>query len=231
MRYDDPELRRRLAAEYVIGTMPSRARHRFERLAAADRVLADLVADWETRFAPLDDTTLPASPPARIWRAVERRIAGPVATSPQATGWLASLGSWRAATGFAVAAGAVLAVYVALAPVPPAPLVVAILSDHSGTPEWIALTGPRRGEVSIAALGPVTGSTGHAFELWAIAGGPPRALGLLTPERGHPLLIAAAAVPLSGATLAVSREPPGGSPTGQPTGPVLYQGKVLIPVR
>jgi anti-sigma-K factor RskA len=27
--------------------------------------------------------------------------------------------------------------------------------------------------------------------------------------------------------LAVSLEPPGGSPTGSPTGPVLYQGKVL----
>ncbi|HVC54071.1 MAG TPA: anti-sigma factor [Stellaceae bacterium] len=230
MRYDDPELRRRLAAEYVIGTMPSRARRRFERLTAADRALADLVADWETRFAPLDDTTLPAAPPVRVWRAVEQRIAGSVAP-PAAAGWLASLRFWRAATGFAVAAGAALAVYVALAPAPPVPLVVAILSDHSGTPEWIALTGPRRGEVSIAALGPLADSTGHAFQLWAVAGGPPRALGLLAPKRGHPLLIAAAALPPSGATLAVSREPPGGSPTGKPTGPVLYQGKVLIPVR
>jgi anti-sigma-K factor RskA len=27
--------------------------------------------------------------------------------------------------------------------------------------------------------------------------------------------------------LAVSVEPPGGSPTGQPTGPVVYTGKLL----
>ena len=29
------------------------------------------------------------------------------------------------------------------------------------------------------------------------------------------------------AALAVSLEPPGGSPTGKPTGPVLYQGRLL----
>jgi len=34
-------------------------------------------------------------------------------------------------------------------------------------------------------------------------------------------------VAAAGTVLAVSLEPQGGSPTGQPTGPVLFQGKVL----
>jgi anti-sigma-K factor RskA len=37
-----------------------------------------------------------------------------------------------------------------------------------------------------------------------------------------------AQLPPPGGVLAVSLEPAGGSPTGLPTGPVLYQGKVLI---
>lgn len=37
----------------------------------------------------------------------------------------------------------------------------------------------------------------------------------------------AAALLQRGAALAVSVEPPGGSPTGQPTGPVTYQGKLI----
>jgi anti-sigma-K factor RskA len=35
----------------------------------------------------------------------------------------------------------------------------------------------------------------------------------------------------AGAVLAISVEPAGGSPTGQPTGPVRYKGEVLPRVR
>ncbi len=66
-----------------------------------------------------------------------------------------------------------------------------------------------------------------SFELWAIAGGPPKSLGLVSATPGKPLLVPASAVAAAGTVLAVSLEPQGGSPTGQPTGPVLFQGKVL----
>ena len=45
---------------------------------------------------------------------------------------------------------------------------------------------------------------------------------------GGTVTLRAAQIPPAGNVLAVSLEPPGGSPTGSPTGPVLYQGKVLI---
>ncbi len=54
MRYDSPELREQLAAQYVLGTMPVRARRRFERLITADPALARMVGDWADRLAPLD---------------------------------------------------------------------------------------------------------------------------------------------------------------------------------
>ncbi len=66
----------------------------------------------------------------------------------------------------------------------------------------------------------------HSFELWAIKGSAaPRPMGLIDPKKP------AAQVPrmIEGddVTLAVSREPIGGSPTGQPTGPVLFTGKLI----
>jgi anti-sigma-K factor RskA len=89
------------------------------------------------------------------------------------------------------------------------------------------VTGPRSGEVSVSATAAIAGDAHHAFELWGIADSSPRALGLLSADRDHPLRLNASAVPAIGDTLAVSVEPVGGSPTGLPTGAVLYQGKVL----
>jgi anti-sigma-K factor RskA len=62
--------------------------------------------------------------------------------------------------------------------------------------------------------------------LWLIAeGGAPVSLGLLEPQGPSRITVPDDLRPvLAGATLAVSDEPPGGSPTGQPTGAVLAAG-------
>ncbi len=232
MRYDNPELRERLAAEYVLGTMPARVRRRFEQLMAGDPQLTRTVGDWSDRLLPLDDTTADEEPPPSVWRAIESRIAGHVVQSaspaPQLA-WFGSLAFWR---GFAIAASAAtaaLALYIAfLAGPAPAPTVVAVLAGHGGEPGWVAMTGPKPGEVSFSAVAPPAEPKPRAFELWGIAGGPPRALGLLPQHSGNAVTLPAAQLPPTGGLLAVSLEPPGGSPTGTPTGPVLYQGKVLM---
>ncbi len=235
MRYDDPELRERLASEYVLGTMPRRARQRFQGLMAADPALARLVGDWARRFLPLDDTTPAEAPPEQVWQAIERRIAGAVATAPApspAAGWFGALAFWRGLALAASAAAAALVLYLAIfAGRAPAPTVVAVLSGHGGEPGWIAVTGPQSGEVSISAVTPRRVPAPHAFELWSIAGGPPRPIGLLQQAAGSAVVLSAALLPPPDGVLAVSLEPPGGSTTGLPTGPVLYQGKVLIRVR
>jgi anti-sigma-K factor RskA len=229
MRYDDPELRARLAAEYVLGTMPSRARRRFDRLIAGDPVLARMVGGWADRLAPLDEATPAEAPPARVWRAIEARIAVAGAAPATPDPWFRSLVFWRGLAIAASLAAAVLVLYVAVfAGRAPMPAVVAVLAGHGGEPGWVALTGPRPDEVSFAAVAPQPEAKPHAFELWGIAGGPPRALGLLPQQSGERVALRAARLPAPGGVLAVSLEPAGGSPTGLPTGPVLYQGKVLI---
>ena len=64
-------------------------------------------------------------------------------------------------------------------------------------------------------------------ELWLIpSDGVPRSLGLLDPSADQVIVIPEALLPEArrGATLAISLEPEGGSPTGQPTGPVIAAG-------
>src|SRR5262245_41458865 len=76
MNYDRPELLDRLAAEYVFGSMPSRARERFARLRAQLPAADAAAREWERRLMPLSTPVPALVPPARVWDAVERRTEG-----------------------------------------------------------------------------------------------------------------------------------------------------------
>jgi anti-sigma-K factor RskA len=234
MKYDDPRLRDLLAGEYVMATLPPRARARFERLMASDPALARLVADWQARLAPIDATAPPVEPPVQIWHAVERAIAPPTVVArrrPAPSRWWDGLALWRGIAIGALAVAAALVLYIAVPhinvprPLPPSPVILAVLADASGTPSFAA-TRLADGRIAVAAIRAQPLAADRALELWAIAGGPPKSLGLVGPVAGRGIVLPAAALPREG-VLAVSLEPAGGSPTGTPTGPVLYQGKIL----
>ncbi len=66
---------------------------------------------------------------------------------------------------------------------------------------------------------------GHALELWRVPQeGPPQSLGLI--DLARPFTTTKADFKLSD-TLAVSVEPPGGSPTGAPTGQIFLNGPLV----
>lgn len=232
MKYDDPQLREALASRYVLGTMPRLARARFDRLIAEDAVFCAQVRKWAEMFAPLDEAETPVAPPSRVWRAVEAQLgpAGPPVRAPVRIGWWQSTPLWRGVAGFATAVAAALLVYIGVAelrPAPPLPTVVAVLMDKDGAPTWIARSESGK-LVNIAALRRQTIDSQHSFELWAIAGNaPPKPLGLLSPGLPGGQAFDTSAVPPTGGILAISLEPVGGSPSGAPTGPVLFQGKVF----
>jgi hypothetical protein len=108
MDYNRPELGERLAADYVLGLMPRRARQRFERELAGSASLSAIVAGWSARFALLDATTRDEAPPAHVWRAIDRRV-GAGAAPPR--GRTLSL-FWRGMMLTAAAACAALLIYV-----------------------------------------------------------------------------------------------------------------------
>jgi len=73
--------------------------------------------------------------------------------------------------------------------------------------------------------------SGKSYELWLVQEslGAPKSLGIIDEEgsASHPTLAAFKPDVIKSATYAVSLEPEGGSPTGQPTGPVLFAGKLI----
>jgi len=136
MNYDRPELGERLAAEYVLGLMPARARRRFEREIAGNATLAAAVAGWSERLAPLDSPTVEQMPPAHVWHRIEQRVgsAAPVrAKAPKRR-----LGFFLRGFGMAIAAAcAAIAIYVAVNPTPLRDEVAA-LAQKTGLNGWIA---------------------------------------------------------------------------------------------
>lgn len=75
MKIDDANIRRELAADYVLGTMRGRARQRFERLVRDDLRFCGAVSWWEERLFPLLGNPAPAAPPEHVLDALEQRIA------------------------------------------------------------------------------------------------------------------------------------------------------------
>ena len=213
-----------LAAEYVVGTLRGRARRRFEALARGDREATEILAHWEAQLTPLAERVAPVEPPARVWSEIERRIEAPAARAGHA-----EPGFWRGLAMLASGFAAVLAVaFLWLGPPRGAePAFVAVLTAADSVPRMVvSMHAPD--ELRVHVVKPWNDFQGKALELWALPrNGAPRSLGLIAPGSDtrirlpgdDPRLVAASA-------FAVSLEPRGGSPSGQPTGPVLCSGNI-----
>lgn len=234
MDYSRPDLADRLAAAYVAGTLRGAARRRFVALTRVHPTLRQAVRDWEARLMPLTAAVEPVAPPPQVWQAIERRIAPVAASAGAATppGWWDRLAVWRGLTGVATMAALTLAVLLAL-PQPAQPPIVVVLSAAGGTPGAGGVV-PASFVASISADGralvtkpiqQVALQADKALELWAVPPqGAPRSLGLISAQGAT--VVQRGRVLDNTAAFAVSLEPPGGSPTGAPTGPILYIGKL-----
>lgn len=224
MNYRDSELQARLAADYVSGTMRGGARRRFEGLMAADATLRREVREWEDKIYPLTLSLPPQTPPRRVWRAIHARIH----TSTPASPWSVNgLYLWRLLTGafaFALVAG------VSLYPqqverAAQAQLLAVLQNPQAGA--TLIVRADASGVLHIRALEDLSSVAGNrALELWALEpGAPPLSLGLVA-MNGVTTLMRPRGRAGAG-QLAITLEPPGGSPSGLPTGPVVMSGKLL----
>jgi anti-sigma-K factor RskA len=230
----EPDRRRRLelvAAEYALGTLPWRARARLEGVAAREPVVAAAVADWEQRLAGFADAIAPVAPPAHVYTAILARLglAPRAGAAPAPAGLWNRIAFWRAAAIASFAALVVLGVAIFVVAPPPAAYVVTLAAPGSGA-VFVASAGRGERTLHVKPLAPVTVPADRALELWALpATGAPIPLGLVDARAGAVLTLAAPSEALlaDAKGLAVSLEPPGGSPTGQPTGPILWSGPIL----
>jgi anti-sigma-K factor RskA len=210
-----------LAAEYALGLMDAAEARAFAARLDAEPALRRLVAEWEEGFAPLADAVPPVAPPARLKSRIEAAIAPAPVLAPRRRSW-GWLGGMLAAGAVAVAVLLVLPVrHVTLPP----SFTAAIAATDGSLQLAAALSGDRLRVERLAGVAP----QGRVLELWLIAEGAtaPVSLGVL-PEAGVADLTVPAALTaaFAGGVLAVSDEPPGGSPTGAPTGTVLATGAI-----
>ena len=233
MNYRNPQLIDKLAGEYVLGTLRGLARKRFERLAADDATIRLHIREWEERLMALSNSLPDVEPPARVWRAIEARIRAEAKRQPQAGRWF---NWWRPLALGMAGISAALMVYIGIGITPgaqPPDSYIVVLNSDKMKPVMLAKADALTGEIQIRVLASQTLASDKALELWGLPkAGKPRSYGLI-PTSGVVRLKFDKPVDQvlqDIAALAVSLEPQGGSPTGQPTGPVLYSGELIRPI-
>jgi anti-sigma-K factor RskA len=218
-----------VAAEYVLGVLGTAERRQAQQRLAHDQAFANEVAFWEERLGTLADAVAPVAPPDRSRTRIARAVRARDPFAPRESLWQ-SLVFWRSfAIGSAALAAASIGAltFIEISPVPRAPL-LATLGASSGQPIFFAAINAGGTALQVVPTALLT-SDQRAMELWLIpAGDKPHSLGLIEPGRPVRLDVPRDLVPRisADAALAVSMEPPGGSPTGQPTGPVIANGKL-----
>ena len=216
-----PELSDRLAAEYVLGTLGAGARRRFDALLPAHPALRQAVAGWEQRLLPMALKSPAVEPAPRVWAGIEDQLGWRTAAAPSP--W--RLRFWQAFATFATVAAVVLATAPRQQPVA-APMIV-VLHATRGSETIVAGLSPDRRQLSIQPLQKVSLTSDQSLELWALKkDGPPASLGVIAADKLTALH--QKTLPPDTKGLAVSLEPLGGSPTGAPTGPVLFVGELTL---
>jgi anti-sigma-K factor RskA len=221
-----------LAAEYVLGTLETTTRVKLKRLMMTSPRAREAVWRWERDLNTLGASLNEVQPDEQLWQRIEATLGldTPVADDlhqrrvrKQRTDGFTRTWVWPA-----IAASLVLIMVswnLLYTPQTEA-LQVAVVQDAQSRALWsVNLTADN---LEVTSTGLVEASDARDFELWLVAadGRAPVSLGLL-PKSGRRSLernVLFDNVEVS--ALAVSREPEGGSPTGQPT-EVLYSAQLI----
>ena len=247
---DDQDL---LAAEYVLGVLEGPDREDVTRRADLDDVLSAAIRTWEERLAPLAAIVASVAPPPALWRRVEAScglIAAPLSPAPSSLaatparaiprptsggrGFWDAVGFWRGTTalGFGLAAAIAVGAVInrpappAPAPAPEIPIASAVLapSKGNGAPGFVA-EATSGSTILLRPLERLAVAEGKDYELWALPDGAtvPKPLGVIMASGQKVTVPASLHAPME---LIVSLEQKGGSPTGLPQGPLLWQGHI-----
>jgi anti-sigma-K factor RskA len=115
-------------------------------------------------------------------------------------------------------------------PLPAGSQLVAVLQQEPTAPAFLLTVDPQNRTMTVRRL-TAAADPGRSYELWLIAGNnpSPHSLGLVGADEFtmRPLPASFDADAMRAASYAVSLEPAGGSPSGVPTGPILFTGKMV----
>jgi anti-sigma-K factor RskA len=221
-------------AEYVLGVLDADTRAEVAHEVLVSDEAATAVALWQRRLMPLTDTIGDVTPAPYVWARIHDalELESPTKVTPRKGLWN-NLQLWHW-LGIGASAVAVALLVVVLLP-RPTPTVVnagymaSTIQQDNGTTGWTATMDLQHARMVVVPATPVAFDQGRAPELWLIpAGGKPISVGMIARDKPTTLALDPALLAQLGPTaaLAVSVEPIGGSPTGQPTGAVIAKGAI-----
>lgn len=115
-------------------------------------------------------------------------------------------------------------------PAPPSGQYVAVLQEDGNSPAFILTVDAATRNFTVRRVG-ATPEPGKSFELWLISDKlpQPRSLGVIGAGEftERPVLSSFDAATISDATYAITVEQAGGSPTGMPTSPPIFSGRLI----
>jgi anti-sigma-K factor RskA len=226
-----------LAGEYALGVLAGEELRHAQELERTDPQFRAEVSQWTGWLAPLLEEADEVPPPSRVWERLAESLSSPAPDS-NVVQLRQRLKRWQrlasATTALAASLAVILLSDISHTP-PPAPIqprataapLVAMLGDPAGGTKVVASWNAAERQLVLAVPGDLQADPRHSHEMWVIpSDGKPRSLGTLGPSKQTHKQLAEALARLleQGATIAISVEPAGGSPTGAPTGPVVAAG-------
>jgi anti-sigma-K factor RskA len=246
-----PEDIDQLAGEYVLGTLPHARRLDVERRMVLEAPLRAAVNRWQEQLMPLTALAEPVEPSAQLWRRIESSLQAQVRSTPAAAertgsvprrpatqdaspGWWSSVQLWRGLAGAGFAAAAVLAAVLVtrMGALPaggaPAQYVVVLVAPGGNAPGWVVQASGTQ-QLSLIPVGQTPVPPEKALQFWtkADAWTAPVSLGLVKPGETIRLPLDKLPPLQPNQLFELTLEPPGGSPTGRPTGPIQFIGRAV----
>lgn len=237
--FDSGEEADLLAGEYALGLLEGDDLAEAQRRSLRDPGFAARVERWNVRLEPMLAQVPTADPDPSVWQRIAASLEQPEQRPAELDQVRRRLALWRGYSAAATALAASLLLVIGLrpeaeapapgpAPAAPQPVMVASLSPENGAVTLTASYDPATNSLVVApaAVSPVPG---HDHELWIVPeDGTPRSLGLIAAKETRRMALPALPrTMVETATIALSAEPAGGSPTGQPTGPIVASGKFV----
>lgn len=227
--YDELDMQ---IAEFVLGTLPADQRRALQAQRELDPVLDAHIQQWEERLIGMSDDVAPVQPGPELFTRIEQALDEQAIQSAQPGKSAAVLtlrrqvNRWRWSTALASAAALVLVAVLAFQPASTPESFVAVFQHDDQQPAFLLTVDLQNRQLNIR---PVTAEPqpGKSYQLWIKSdelGPNPRSVGVLGDQMqlDHGALKQYDPALLREATFGISLEPPGGSPTGQPTGPAIH---------
>ena len=229
------------AAEYVLGTLAADERAAFERLLVGDEEARRALVEWQNRLAPLSTVVGDVTPRPALWDQIERALQGGtrLASDGSPVGLVdmtiaaarlqRARNRWRNTAWLTGALAAILAVFVLIHDILPRAepngSYVAVVNRGGALPALIVRVDLATQSIFVRPVATEVPS-GRSLELWYIGQGKaPRSMGLV--DKSPREMALPRDTVTDKANFAVTVEPEGGSPTGGPTGPVVYSGQLI----